>query len=129
IQVDGRAYMIIHPDQDDYTQAEMNNKANYIKSYLQNTYLSMLNGTYHSYIDVEELIEYFIIQETTKNVDVNYSSVFMYKDYNQKLKMGPLWDFDISMGNGDYYPSNPEGYWATNHSYLSRLLEDATFKA
>ncbi len=128
VEVDGRAYIIVHPDQDDYTEAEMKQKANYIKSYLQNTYQSMKNGTYQSYIDVEELMDYFIIQELTKNVDVNYSSVFMYKDYNGKLKMGPLWDFDISMGNGDYYPSNPEGFWAVNHPYLTELRKDANFK-
>ncbi len=129
VQAYDRAYMIKHPDADDYTTEQMNAKAGYIKDYLKSTYDSMLNNTYADFIDVNQFIDYFIIQELTKNVDVNYSSVFMYKDYGGKLKMGPLWDFDISMGNGDYYPSEPQGFWAIGHPYLNRMLQNSAFKA
>jgi hypothetical protein len=36
------------------------------------------------------------------NVDLDYSSVYMYKPMGEKLKFGPVWDFDLSSGNVGY---------------------------
>ena len=42
----------------------------------------------------------YLLQEYTKNIDVGWSSFYLYKkDKNDKLHMGPAWDFDIAMGN------------------------------
>jgi len=129
-QWETRAYMVQHPDPDDYTEDEMRAKTSYIKTYMENTIQSMKSGSYNNYIDVDQFIEYFMIMELTKNVDVDYSSVFFYKDLNGKLKVGPLWDFDISMGNGDYFPYEYWGWRAKEVSfYLRTLLENPTFKA
>ena len=43
-----------------------------------------------------------LIQELFMNVDVDYSSVYMYKKGNSKLAFGPIWDFDLSSGNVSY---------------------------
>jgi hypothetical protein len=53
----------------------------------------------------------------------------MYKERNEKLKMGPLWDFDISAGNIDFNGNdNPEGWWIRQTGWIDRLLKDPAFR-
>lgn len=62
---------------------------------------AMKDGDYSEikrYVDVDSFIDFFIIQELFKNVDVNYSSTRFYIK-NSKIYAGPLWDFDLSSGN------------------------------
>ena len=82
------------------------NQYQYIKDYMNNVFESVRNGSYKEYIDVESFINYFLIQELFMNPDLDYSSVYMYKPVGEKLKFGPLWDFDLSSGNAGYV----EGY-------------------
>lgn len=103
-------------------------RANQITNFLTGMYQSFKTNQYTNYIDEESFINYFIVQEITKNVDINFSSVFMYKDHNEPLKMGPLWDFDISLGNGDYYDYLPERFYATNNLILNELIKNQVFK-
>ena len=74
----------------------------YIKDYIKETFNSCRMGNYEDYIDVDSFINYFLIQELFMNVDLDYSSVYMYKPMEEKLKFGPIWDFDLSSGNVGY---------------------------
>lgn len=74
----------------------------FIKDYMHTVYESVRTGGYDYYIDVDSFIDYFIIQELFLNIDQDYSSVYMYKPYGDKLHMGPVWDFDLSSGNCSY---------------------------
>ncbi len=83
---------------------------------------------YAKYIDVDSFIDWYLVNEFTKNTDASfYSSVYMYyKD--SKIFMGPIWDFDISSGNINYNGcDNPENYWIKNAMWISRLFDDASF--
>ena len=87
------------------------------------------NG-WQKYLDVDSFVDWFIVNELTKNNDaVFFSSVYMY--YNptdQKLHMGPNWDFDISCGNINYNGcDNYEGWWIKNSVWIKRLFEDEAF--
>lgn len=84
---------------------------------------------YQRYIDIESFIDWFLISEITKNVDSkDFSSIFLHVLPDGKIKMGPLWDFDLSFGNVDYADSRyPEGYWVKEHKWISRLLQDPAF--
>ncbi len=124
-----RPFAIVDPNMREFEAPVVTQKVAYIKNFIQQGVSAMSTSSYHVWIDEDQFIDYFIIQEITKNVDVNFSSVFIHKEHGGKLKMGPLWDFDISMGNGDYYPYQPQGYWATNNMMLSRLLQSSAFKA
>jgi len=47
-----------------------------------------------------------------------------------KLKMGPIWDFDISLGNINYNGNETtDGFWIKNEIWFSRLFEDPSFVA
>ena len=52
------------------------------------------------YVDIESAVAYFIGNEVSGNFDGLISN-YAYRDINpgDKLKLGPLWDFDIAFGN------------------------------
>jgi hypothetical protein len=68
---------------------------------------------YQKYIDVNSFVDYFIINEVSKNVDAYRLSTFMHKQRDSdggKLVMGPVWDFNLGFGNADYCTKgSPEG--------------------
>lgn len=68
------------------------------------------NG-YEDLIDVDNWIDHFIVHELFKNVDVGWSSVFAYREKDGKLKLGPLWDFDLAIGNADYIDWGVENWY------------------
>jgi len=87
-----------------------------------------ING-YIKYIDLDSFIDWYLISEITKNVDSkDWSSIFMNVIPGEKIKMGPLWDFDLAFGNVDYADSQfPEGFWVKEHKWYARLFEDPAF--
>ena len=85
---------------------------------------------YRHYLDVDSFIDWYLVNEITKNNDaVFFASVFMYYDpVKEKYCMGPVWDFDISLGNVDYNGNdNPVNFWIKNSVWISRLFEDPWF--
>ncbi len=89
-----------------------------------------ING-YSKYIDVESFVDWYLINEITKNPDSRFdTSCYMNLSRNSKLKMGPIWDFDIACGNIDYHvqAADPEGFWINGSvPWYKRLFEDPTF--
>ena len=55
---------------------------------------------YTDLVDARSCIERQVIQELTKNMDAR--STFLYKDRNQPLRFGPVWDYNYALGNADY---------------------------
>jgi len=60
-------------------------------------------------------VDFFIVNEVTRNVDGYRLSTYLYKDRDSHgglLSMGPVWDFDLSMGNSDYCQAQCTSGWA-----------------
>ena len=71
-----------------------------------------------------------IINEIAKTVDARwYSSIYFTYVPGEKIKMGPIWDFDLSYGNVDYADAEfPEGFWIKYNPWISRMFEDPYFE-
>ena len=72
---------------------------------------------YPKYWDTQSLVDFFIINELSRNVDGYRLSTFFYKDknaINSKFKMGPVWDFNLGLGNADYCSGSNVSGWAMN---------------
>ncbi|MFQ3266881.1 MAG: spore coat protein CotH [Colwellia sp.] len=84
---------------------------------------------YAKFIDIDSFIDWYLISEITKNVDSkSYSSIYLNVLPGEKIKMGPLWDFDLSFGNVDYADSQyAEGFWVKDNPWYSRLFQDPNF--
>ena len=53
-------------------------------------------------VDLDSLIDFYLVQELYKNLDVGFSSVFLQirgQGENRRLYHGPVWDFDLAVGN------------------------------
>lgn len=51
---------------------------------------------YSDLIDLDSLVEYWLVSEYFYNMDFGMKSVFLYKDIDGKAYMGPIWDMDFS---------------------------------
>jgi len=122
---------------------------NYLKNFLQefenaiaNDDFSNPNGGYHDYLDVSSFVDYLIINEISRNVDGYRLSTYLYKDKDSKdprLKIGPVWDYNLALGNADYCAGSSQYGWAydfndicPNDNWLvpfwwEKLLSDSTF--
>lgn len=90
-----------------------------------------ING-YEKYIDVESFVDYYIINEFLYNGDAGLLSTYFYKDYNEKMNAGPVWDFNESMGNYDVGFNRPyeyAGFFMIERSWFDRLMEDVKFSS
>lgn len=86
---------------------------------------------YAKYLDVASFVDWYLVNEISKNNDaVFFSSCYMNLKPGGKLKMGPVWDFDIAFGNINYNGNeDPEGFYVKNSPWISRLFEDPAFVA
>ena len=107
-----------YPKADDITLQQKE----YIQSYVD-TFETVLNSSqfnnpvngYYKFIDINSFIDYFIINEISKNVDGYRLSAFLYKDRKSnggKLTMGPVWDYDIAYHNVNYCGGDDFTGWA-----------------
>ena len=62
------------------------------------------------YLDLDSALDGYLLEEFFKNIDVGWSSFYMYKlpGEHEVLHLGPFWDFDLAAGN-DYRLDN--GSW------------------
>ena len=95
-----------------------------------NQFTDPING-YAKYIDVDSFIDWYLISEITKNQDSQFfSSIFFNVIPGEKIKMGPLWDFDLAFGNVNYSQATyPTGFWVKDHKWFTRLFQDPQFVA
>ena len=95
---------------------------------------------YSNYINVDSFINYFIVQELTKNPDGNLrKSSFITKERGKKMEMYHVWDFDLTLGNCGYFPgavgNGPDGFWVKDYGqgdrykggWFYRLFQDPAF--
>jgi len=130
------------PDEEEITIAQKTYISNYLASFeeaLAGTEFTNPDTGYVAYIDVESFIEFFLLNELSNNVDGYRLSTWLVKDKNEKLKMGPIWDFNLAFGNADYFGGGETNVWAykfnergPNDTWLvpfwwERLLEDPAF--
>ena len=88
------------------------------------------DDAYRSYIDVPSFINYYIIQEITKNPDGNVrKSTYLTKEKGKPLEMYHVWDFDITLGNCDYTNfEKPEGWQMRYVKWYNQMFFDPAFK-
>ncbi|HAK94283.1 MAG TPA: hypothetical protein DCM87_04600 [Planctomycetes bacterium] len=90
---------------------------------------------YAAYIDPLSFIDHHIIVELTKNIDGYRLSTFMYKDKGGKLNMGPVWDYNLCLGNANYNDGwLTTGWYYTiylnsyqEYPFYRRLMQDPAF--
>lgn len=107
-----------YPKQDDITPQQKY----YIQQYVD-TFETVLQGPnfanpvtgFRKYAEQYSFMDFFFIQEFTRNVDAFRRSAYMYKDKASKggkLVAGPLWDFNSSLYNAKLCTFEQDTGWA-----------------
>ncbi|NJC28309.1 CotH kinase family protein [Neolewinella antarctica] len=94
-----------------------------------------------AFVDVASFVDFLLLNELTRNVDGYRLSTYMSKDRDSeggKLRMGPVWDFNLGFGNANYCAGGFTTGWAFDFNqvcpedifpwYWQRLLEDNNFR-
>ena len=110
---------------------------NYITQYFTDTEAALFGSNfadpttgYAAYIDVDSAVNYYIINELFKNVDGAVASFYLYKKRDGKLFFGPIWDFDLALGNAGYDDVDKTyGWHIRKATWFARLFEDPAFVA
>lgn len=125
-------------------------QATYIQAYIDSFETALAGPNfmdtaigYAHYIDVNSFVDYFLLNEISRNVDGYRLSTYLYKDkYSNggKLTIGPCWDYDIAWGNANYCLGNDPTGWAIDFAepcsgdywqipfWWDRLLQDTAFQ-
>ena len=97
----------------------------YISDYLQKTEDAVFSGNAADFMDLRSAADYWWVQTFTLNYDAFFSdSTYLYKPRNDKLYWGPLWDFDLSMGNRTNGRTSVEGFNFRGDKWLDYLREN-----
>ncbi len=107
-------FLYEYPKSDDISE----DQKSFIKKYINDFEDSLLSENfkdidsgYSKWIDKESFIDFFLLNEIAKNIDGYRLSTFISKDKGGKLKMGPIWDFNLAFGNANYCGGeSPEGW-------------------
>ncbi len=137
-------FLYEYPDAEDITPEQKT----YISSYMSDfeAALSSIDFAdpelgYAAYIDASSFIDFFLLNELSNNVDGYRLSTFIHKDKNEKLNMGPIWDFNLAFGNANYCNGGASSGWAYRFNercpddfwqipfWWERLLEDPAYVA
>ncbi|MBE0537185.1 MAG: CotH kinase family protein, partial [Phycisphaerae bacterium] len=133
----GQRLAFVEPKEREITQPQRTWLTQYFNTFENTLYganfKDPVNG-YAEYIDVGSWIDVHIMVELTKNIDGYRLSNFMYKDRGGKLNMGPIWDYNLSLGNANYLEGwSPQGWYypligSADYPWYPRLFEDSAFK-
>lgn len=113
-----------------------------LASHVTKAYNAALAGDYaeiSQYLDLDSVIDMYLICEYMRNLDTGWSSFYMYtKETDGKIYFGPPWDFDLSSGNTTNAPYTdglyvgnlygmPDGD-SHNHVWYTALMKHEWFR-
>jgi len=144
----GTPFALVRPHYEDITPEQKDWIGNYIgdlETALFSPDFRDPETGYAAYLEPESFIDHHWITETLKEIDGFRLSTYLYKDREQRLVMGPVWDYNISLGNIDFWPIGerealpapwePQGWYhelinETHYmnGWYTRLFEDPDFK-
>lgn len=137
-------YQVHDPAYDEINAQQLNYIQNYVTQF--ETALSGVNFSdpvlgYEPFIDVGSFVDFMLINEITKNVDGYRISTFYYKQHiseGGKIVAGPIWDFNLAIGNANYCDGGLTSGWEINYNSIcggqlsnpfhwTRLVQDPDF--
>lgn len=121
-------YVHVLPKSEDVTTEQHN--------YIHNVFLGLetaagnhnnnLATGYPSIIDVPSFVDFMIIHEFSSNVDAYQLSTYFHKDRGGKLRAGPVWDFNLSLGLDVFGDRSKTNVWqfGNNDNEGSKFWQD-----
>jgi hypothetical protein len=94
----------VYPEKDKITPVQVKWIESYLSEFEDRLYTRNFDpeSGYQQFIDIDSFVDDILIQEFSNDVDSHHASMYLHKDKDSKLKMGPIWDFNIALGNANY---------------------------
>ena len=126
--VKDQAVVYDDPKREDLSRQE----AGYVRRVIRGAERDLYRGSrraWRSRLQMAAAVDYVLLEELFRNPDAFQASTFMVKGAGSKLKLGPVWDFDIGLGNSTRANAKRTSGWMTgDRVWASRLLADSQFK-
>lgn len=140
-------FAYVYPKVDDITYGQSVYLKSYVDSFENSLAGSQFQDTvigFRKYADENSFIDYFIVNEVSRNIDAYRISSYFYKDRNSvngKIVAGPVWDYDLAFRNADYCNGSDTSGWAYRYNYVcpddywqvpfwwNRFMEDTAFQS
>ncbi len=83
-------------------------------------------GEYLHYIDVDNFVDYYIINELFMNIDAGNLSTYVYEELNGKMCLA-VWDFNNCLDNYQWGKHETNEFYILENPWFDRLLKDPAF--
>jgi hypothetical protein len=132
----GNQFYYVEPKGDEITAAQKKWLSRYVDEFERTLYGPKFRDPaegYAKYIDVDSFIDQHILVEATKNVDGFRFSTFYSKDRGGKIRMGPMWDWNLAFGNVNGKQGWLPRFWYwpqlddQQYTWFRRLFQDPDF--
>jgi hypothetical protein len=142
LSTDGASLVIHRPKLASLATQQSTYLKNYFQLFENAVFTDSANNfssrVYREYIDSNAWADHNLFNMLAKNVDGLRLSAYFFKDRNEKMAAGPLWDFDRSVNNtdtGDNRDSDPTTWRGTgdatdyfNFAWWQKLFLDVEFR-
>lgn len=142
-----RQFSYVYPKPENITTPQKD----YLKSYVDSFENALAGAAFQDpekgvrkFADIPSFIDYFIVNEVSRNVDGYRLSAFFYKDRdskNRRIFAGPVWDYDLAFRNANYCNGSDIFGWAYQFNitcpgdgaglvpfWWNRFMQDTAFK-
>ena len=82
---------------------------------------------YQAYIDMDNWVDYFIINEFAMNYDAGNLSTYLHKELDGKLQLA-VWDFNNGFDNYQWFRTETDVLHTVENSWFQRLWQDENFR-
>ena len=82
---------------------------------------------YQAYIDMDNWVDYFIINEFSMNYDAGNLSTYIYKELGGKLQLA-VWDFNNGFDNYQGSRKSTDILHTVKNSWIEKLWQDKNFR-
>ena len=118
-------------DPNEHSRELLENHINDFEDFLKSQSVYDLDSI-GKWIDIDDFVRYYWIQEFTKNIDGHRRSIFITWEKNGNkdapLKMGPVWDFDLGYGNSADEKSGPEQWLIRKYGWDRFLFKNRNYQ-
>lgn len=124
--VSGRPYEHKDPEGSDLDGEE----EDYIEGFVARAEQALVrdDASWRAFLDMDAAVDYVLLNELFKNNDNFNRSVFLAKGWKEPFVLGPIWDFDRSLGDEHLLErSGPEGWVTPGRLIGATLLRDPVF--
>jgi hypothetical protein len=121
----GTRFTMVYPEhEEDVPSPTMD----WLRKWLTAFEASLSTENYTRYMHEKSFIDYFLQQELWKNIDGFRKSMYLHRDADHKVHMGPSWDFDLGAAGLSFYRgTHPDGWLHAHLHYLWPTPDDVTW--